>query len=117
MKSARTYVDYLRDILDAARKAEEFTRDVSFDDFKANDEKIFAVVRALEIVGEAVKKIPSAVRRRYPTIPWRDMAGMRDKLIHHYFGVDVAVVWRTVKDGLPPIHSAIRGLLADLERQ
>jgi uncharacterized protein with HEPN domain len=113
MKRARTHTDYLEDILEAARKAEEFVRDVSFEDFEGNDEKVFAVVRALEIVGEAAKKIPAIVRRQHPDVPWRDMAGMRDKLIHHYFGVDVKVVWRTVKDSLPGIRSSVEDLLKD----
>jgi uncharacterized protein with HEPN domain len=59
---------------------------------------VFAVIRALEVVGEAAKKIPADVRERYPDVPWREMSGLRDKLIHDYFGVNLSVIWKTVTD-------------------
>jgi uncharacterized protein with HEPN domain len=79
MKSQRDYADYLQDMLDAAQKARRFVEGVDFEDFATNDEKVFAVVRALEIIGEAAKRVPASVRKRYPEIPWREVAGMRDK--------------------------------------
>ncbi len=82
MTTKREYVDYLRDILDATRKARRFVEGVEFDDFVTNDEKVFAVRQALEIIGEAVKKVPRSARERYPQVPWREVAGMRDKLVH-----------------------------------
>ena len=68
---------------------------------------MFAVIRALEIIGEAARKIPKFIRTRYPAIPWQDMAGMRDKLIHDYFGVDLRVVWKTLQIELPPLKSIL----------
>ena len=83
-----------------------------FDTFQSDDRTSFAVVRALEIVGEATKKIPSSVREEYPAIPWREMAGLRDKLIHDYFGVDLRVVWNTVIEDLPPLEKQLQRVIA-----
>lgn len=76
----RNIEDYLQDIIDAATAIETFTQDIDIDTFSQNLEKIFAVSRGLEIIGEAIKRIPDPIRQKYPTIPWRDVAGMRDKL-------------------------------------
>lgn len=110
----RAYTDYLRDILDVSAKAQQFVADVDFASFKTNDEKVYAVIRALEVIGEAVKFIPQAERDRYPQIPWQAVAGMRDKLIHGYFIVNVRRVWETVQRDLPPLQVVVRQMLADL---
>ena len=109
----REYVDYLNDILDAAQKAQQFVAGLDFDEFVGNDEKVFAVIRALEIIGEAARSVPEEVRDRYPDVPWRNIIGMRDKLIHGYFGVDNKRVWETVQDDLPPLHKSVAKMLAD----
>jgi uncharacterized protein with HEPN domain len=114
MTSGRAYADYLHDILDHAEKAQQFTAGVDFA-FCANAEKTMAVVRALEVVGEAAKHVPESVRQRYSEVPWRNIVGMRDVLIHHYFGVDLEVVWKTVHRDLPALWMAVRRILADLE--
>lgn len=114
MRPRREYVDYLQDILDAARKARRFVEGIDFDTFAANDEKVFAVIRALEIIGEAAKKVPKSVQKRSPEVPWRDVAGMRDKLIHGYFGVNLRRVWETVLGDLPPLQAGVERILADL---
>lgn len=111
MKSGRDHNDYLRDILDAIGKANQFISGVSFDQFVADDKTIFAVVRALEIVGEAAKRIPQAVRDQHSEIPWREMAGMGNKLTHDYFGVNVEVVWKTVIEDLPDLATKIQAML------
>jgi uncharacterized protein with HEPN domain len=114
MTSERTYTDYLRDILDAVEKAGEFTHGIEFDQFAADPRTHFAVVRALEIIGEAAKNVPITIREQHPDIPWSEMARMRDKLIHSYFGVDLRVVWRTVQEDLPPLHEQMTRAMDDL---
>ncbi len=117
MKSKRTYVDYLHDILDHAQKAERFTAGVDFDAFYANEEKTLAVIRALEVIGEAARYLPESMQQRYAEVPWKNIIGMRDILIHHYFGVDLEVVWDTVRRDLPPLRAAVTRILADLEAE
>ena len=72
------------------------------------------MIRALEVIGEAARQPPPSVRDRRPGVPWRNIAGMRDVLIHHYFGVDLEVVWKTVHEDLPPLRAMVSDLLAEL---
>lgn len=113
----RAYTDYLRDILDASSKAQQFVKDVDFASFETNDEKVYAVIRALEIIGEAVKFIPQTERDRYPQIPWQAVAGMRDKLIHGYFVVNARRVWETVQRDLPPLKVVVSQMLANIQEE
>ena len=117
MRRNRECADYLKDILEHAAQAQQFVAGVEFDAFRTNIEKVLAVVRALEIIGEAARQVPSAMRARYREIPWEDIIGMRNKLIHDYFGVDLEVVWRTVREDLPPLREAVARMLEDLERE
>lgn len=104
-------LSYLHDMLEHARHAEAFVSGVGRAAFEADVEKQFAVVRALEVIGEAAKAVPEEVRALAPNIPWRQMATMRDKLIHHYFGVDLEIVWDTVADDVPALISALEALI------
>lgn len=113
----RSYIDYLRDILTAIDDARSFIDSIDLDDFQASKEKQYAVIRALEIVGEAAAQIPAEIRTAYPTIPWREIVGMRNVVIHNYFGVDEAVIWRTVQEDLPPLKRSIKRILKDLSRR
>ena len=107
-KGDRFYDDYFQDILDAIDKALTFTKGINFDFFTKDDKTVYAVIRALEIIGEAAKKIPQEERLNYPDIPWQEMSGMRDKLIHDYFGVNLEVVWKTVQEDLPDLKNALK---------
>lgn len=107
MKARREYLDYFKDILDALEKIDNFTAGLDFESFAQDDKTTFAVIRALEIIGEAARKIPKSIRSRHPDVPWQDMAGMRDKLIHDYFGVDLRVVWKTLQIDLPSLKRVI----------
>jgi uncharacterized protein with HEPN domain len=113
MTAPRSALDYVDDILDAVDKIEIFTRGMSYEEFSGDDKTVYAVVRALEVIGEATKCIPRQVRESYPSLPWSEMAGMRDKLIHAYFGINKAIIWRTIQNDIPPLRSAVQALLDD----
>jgi uncharacterized protein with HEPN domain len=80
------------------------TDDINFEDFQNDEVLSRAVVRSLEIIGEASKKIPPDFKSQFPLIPWKEISGMRDRLIHHYFGVDLEIVWHTIKEDLPSLN-------------
>ena len=107
----RDYRIYLKDIVAAMDSIERFIAGMKFETFQADDKTASAVMRKLEIIGEAVKQVPEDVRQKYPHVPWREMAGMRDKLIHFYFGVDYSLVWRAVTERVPEIKREIQQIL------
>lgn len=109
----RTYTDHLEDILDAAEKAQRFTTNMTYEAFAEDDKTVFAVIRALEVIGEATKRLPTALRDQYPQVPWESMAGMRDKLIHDYINVNRQIVWRTVKKELPDVRQQLEAILEE----
>jgi uncharacterized protein with HEPN domain len=114
MTTDRTYCDYVKDVHEAVVLVAEFISGMAFKDFKADAKTAFAVVRALEIIGEGAKMVPDAIRAKHPAVPWRLMTGMRDKLIHHYFGVDLKVVWKTATEDLPGLEVQIKEVLQDV---
>lgn len=99
---------YIEHILDCIRKIREFTSGLSLKDFSVNELVQDAVIRNIEIIGEASKKISSDTKQIYYEIPWKEIAGMRDKLIHDYLGVDVEVVWRTITEDIPTLEKQIK---------
>jgi uncharacterized protein with HEPN domain len=104
---------YLQDILDAIADIDKFLEKATEEEFYRNKEKQYAVLRALEIIGEATKTLSKEIRAKYRTVPWKDIAGMRDKLIHMYFGVKVDLVWETVKNKLPELKRQIEDMLKE----
>jgi len=117
MKHKRTYTDYLLDILDNAEKAKRFVAGVDQGAFEANDEKVYAVVHALQTIGEAARHLPQSLRRRYAEIDWDDIVGMRDVVIHGYFGVDLEIIWRTVQKDLGPLSNTVKQMLDELAEE
>ncbi len=107
--------DYIQDILEALGEVEDFTTGMQFDDFVKDKKTINAVVRSLEVIGEATKRIPDSFREKYSKIPWKRMAGMRDKLIHEYFGIDLEIVWEVINSDLPPIKPLIQKVLEGID--
>jgi uncharacterized protein with HEPN domain len=107
---SRSWELFLRDIEEASLKVERRTRDVSFDEFVANDVLYDAVVRNLEVIGEAVKGIPAEVRERCPGIDWRQIAGLRDILAHAYFAIDDATLWDIIRNKIPDLVRHVRRL-------
>jgi len=102
---------YLKHISDAICAIEEYTRAVGYEDFMDNPLIQDGVIRQIEIVGEATKRLSKEIRTKHAEIPWKDIAGMRDKLIHDYFGVDLAAVWDTVKKDMPALKNGLRDII------
>ena len=107
----RDYEIYLEDIRDAIDKVKRYTEGLSLEAFENDDKTIDAVVRNLEIVGEAVKMIPDTIRLAHPNIEWKKIAGLRDILAHQYFGIDVEIIWDILQNKLPALEKEIREIL------
>ena len=111
----RDYRDYIQDILDSINEIGDFIEGMNFEDFTQDKKTINAVVRSVEVIGEASKRIPGSLRDKYPNIPWKQMSGMRDKLIHEYFGIDMEILWKVAKDEISPLKIPIKDMLKSLE--
>ena len=107
----RDYRLFFEGILDSTEKIEEFVADMSFDEFVNDDKTSSAVMRKLEIIGEATKNLPGDIRRKYKGLPWREMARMRDKITHAYFGINYKIVWNVIKERLPENKPTIQQIL------
>ena len=108
---SRDYVLFLRDIEDACRKIDEFSRELTFEEFAEREMPFYSLVRLLEIVGEAVKSIPQDVRDRYPAVQWQRIARARDVMAHHYFGLEDETLWEMVQVHVPELLNQIRPII------
>jgi uncharacterized protein with HEPN domain len=105
---------YIGDIIENITLMTDIIGILKFEEFLANKEKKYAVVRCIEIIGEAVKNVPDHMRKKYPEIPWRNMAGMRDKVIHFYLGVDYKIVWQVATVDLPGLKPLLNRIISEM---
>ena len=103
----REYKLYIEDTIESIKKIEDYTKNITHDKFVKNNLIIDGVVRNLEIIGEAVKEIPTGTRERYNSINWKKITGLRDMISHRYFGIDVEIIWDIVKNKIPELKSCI----------
>lgn len=108
---------YLNHIMDAISRIEEYVYGLTHDDFIENYLIQDGVIRQIQVMGEATKKISDNTRGKYPDIPWKDIAGMRDKLIHDYFGIDLDAVWDTVEKDIPVLKDEIQAVIKELKNR
>ena len=112
----RNYKLFIKDIISAMKSIEKFVEGLSLDKVKEDDKTSSAVIRKFEIIGEAKRHVPENLKENYPDIPWKRMAGMRDRLIHAYFGVDYRLVWEAIKIDIPNLKPRLEEILAGLEK-
>jgi uncharacterized protein with HEPN domain len=98
---------YVEEMLHACQRAIRYTRNLTKSDLVADDRTFDAVIRCLTVIGEAAKGVPDSLRSRYPQVPWKAAAGLRDRVVHHYFGIDQDVVWDVVENHLVPLQIAL----------
>ena len=113
----RDYKAYIKDILEAIDRIESYTTNLTFDDFSESRLYQDAVVRNLEIIGEAVKRLPKRLIEKYPEIEWKKIAGLRDILIHEYFGIDTEIVWDVVKNKIPELKDQILLIQSKIKKE
>jgi uncharacterized protein with HEPN domain len=117
MRPQRAYSIYADHVREAAESALQFVAGMSFEAFAADQRTTYAAVRALEIIGEATKRLPEEIRALEPEVPWKKMAGMRDIIVHQYENVDLKVVWDTIHQDLPSLVPRMERLQRALEQQ
>lgn len=105
----------LEDIIHAAEKIERFTDGMSFEAFVDDEKTVDAVLRNFEVMGEATKNLPESFQEQYDHVPWTEMAGMRDRLVHGYATVDLEIMWTTIERDIPEILPDVRSVMADLD--
>ncbi len=114
MSDERLIKDYLIDILESIQDITDFTKGMTIDQFSVDRKTVKAVIRCLEVIGEAANKIPNDVREKYSEVPWTEIIGMRNRLIHEYFGVDVHIIWQTIQEDIKPLYNWIKKLSDEL---
>jgi len=108
---------FVKDIIAAMESIEEFAGDMALEELESDDKTSSAVIRKFEIIGEAVKHMPNNVKEKYKDIQWKSMAGMRDRLIHAYFGIDYNLVWSAIKNEIPKLKPKLKKVLSIMEKE
>jgi uncharacterized protein with HEPN domain len=111
--SKRDFRDSLIDVWKEMEHIESFSASLDYEELIKDEKSLYAIVRCFEIIGEAVKNLPEEIKEKYYQIPWKDMAGMRDKLIHEYFGIDYEILWETIKHRIPELRREWSKILED----
>ncbi len=114
MSANRRDIDYLRVIEDASNRIQEYAKNLSWLEYLQDHKTQDAIVHNLEVIGEATKSLSDYFRSKYPDIPWREMMGTRDRLTHHYFGVNQEIVWQIVQQDLPKLEPQIELIISNL---
>lgn len=107
---------FLEHILGSIEKIEAFSKNLSKEDLSKSELNQYAIIRAIEVIGEAAKNLPDSLKNKYSHIPWKEIVGTRDKIIHHYFGVDLDVIWDIIKGDLPKLKKEIKKILEEKEK-
>ena len=116
-KSSRDYKFYLKDISYECKNIKKFVQNITYEEFTTNLEKVYAVAKSFENIGEAVKNIPKELIEEYPQIPWSEIAKMRDVLTHHYFGVDDKILWDTLGEDFDEFEKTINNMLSKIDNK
>ncbi len=102
---------FIEHILENINKIESFSKNITREILSKDKLRQYAIVRAIEIIGEAIKNLPSSFKKRYPQVPWKNIVGTRDKLIHHYFGVDLNIIWEIIEKEIPKLKKEIEEII------
>lgn len=113
----KDYHLYIDDMVNSSENILEYTKGFNFDKFVKDKKTVDAVIRNLEIIGEASKHVPENLKERYRGIPWRAISGMRNKVIHEYFGVDYNIIWKTVTEKIPGLLKELKKILEETEKE
>lgn len=106
---------FIEHIMENINDIEKFSRNLEKDDIEKNRLRNKAIIRSIEVIGEAVKNIPSSIKSKYPEVAWKDISGTRDTLIHHYFGIDFDILWNIIKKDIPVLKKQIQKIKEDLK--
>lgn len=107
----RDYADYLQDIIESINEIGVFIKNMTSEEFARDKKTVNAVIRSIEVIGEATKKLPGSITEKYPSIPWKKMAGMRNKMIHEYFGIDMDILWKVASGDIPSLKNLIENVI------